>query len=117
MNSQNPVNWKLINKQIESALSSYDKVMLHIRLSADFGYTNSIFFDSSKKQEILHALVPFNSKNRSIEEACLLAINSDKAIIKSYTNAKILEVIEIHQMGEKGYSKGVIHNFRTVSFP
>ena len=113
MNIENPVNWKLINEQVDSAVSSYDKVMLYIRLSADFGYRHSIFFGSTKKQEILHALVPFQSKNNSIEEACLLAINSNKDILKSYTNAKILEVIEIHQMGEKGYSNGAIHNFRT----
>lgn len=113
MNSENPVNWKLINEHVDNALLSYDKIMLYVRLSADFGYTDSIFFDSSKKQEIVHALVPFPVKKNTIEEACLLAINSDKEILKCYTNPHILEVLEIHQMGETGYSKGVIHNFST----
>ena len=111
MNIKNPINWKLINEQVQIALSSCNKIMLYVKISADFGFKKSLFFESNKKQEIVQTVIPYPKTGLRIEEICLQAINSEKEILKTYTNAKVLDIMEIHEMGEKGYSKGVIYSF------
>lgn len=111
MEPQKEIKWKSVFHVLKTEITKNKKLLLQVRAMADYGFKESVFFDNSKIKQEIYAIFEYPDKDKTIEAACEISINSEREILKKYSKVIILEVLKIHEMSEKGYSKGIIYDF------